>query len=157
WPRIVPTGSGAVNSNGLDWYERLVDALLANGIQPWLTLYHWDLPQPLEDAGGWPVRGTAEAFAYFADVMSKRLGDRVSTWITLNEPWCSAFLGYQLGVHAPGRRDPRLALAASHTLLLAHGQAVNVLRSNAPAARVGITLNPTHVEAATPDEADLAA
>jgi beta-glucosidase len=157
WPRIVPTGSGAPNSAGLDWYERLVDALLESGIQPWLTLYHWDLPQPLEDAGGWPERSTADAFAYYAQVISARLGDRVKSWITLNEPWCSAFLGYQLGIHAPGRRDPRLGLAASHTLLLAHGRAVEVLRSNVPNATIGITLNPTHVEAASSEEADVAA
>jgi beta-glucosidase len=157
WPRIMPTGSGASNAAGLDWYERLVEALLENGIQPWVTLYHWDLPQPLEDAGGWPVRATADAFAAYTEVVGRRLGDRVHTWITLNEPWCSAFLGYQTGEHAPGRRDPRLGLAAAHTLLLAHGRAVEVLRSTSPGARVGIVLNPTHVEPASDDAADVAA
>jgi beta-glucosidase len=157
WPRVIPSGSGAPNAAGLDWYERLVDALLESGIQPWVTLYHWDLPQPLEDAGGWPERATADAFARYAEVVGRRLGDRVRTWATLNEPWCSAFLGYQIGVHAPGRRNPRLALAAAHTLLLAHGRAVEVLRSTSPGARVGIALNPAQVEPASDDEADLAA
>ena len=155
WPRIVPSGSGEPNAAGLDWYERLVDCLLENGMQPWVTLYHWDLPQPLEDAGGWPERATADAFAHYAEVVGRRLGDRVHSWITLNEPWCSAFLGYHTGEHAPGRRGARLALRAAHVLLLAHGRAVQVLRSTSPRARVGIVLNPTHVEAATdgPDDA----
>ena len=157
WPRILPTGSGEPNSVGLDWYERLVDALLAAGIQPWVTLYHWDLPQPLEDAGGWPERTTADAFVRFSEAVSRRLGDRVKNWMTLNEPWCSAFLGYLTGDHAPGRRDPVAALAASHTLLLAHGRAVEVLRSNSPGSSVGIALNPTHVEPATGHDDDVAA
>jgi len=157
WPRIVPDGGHAPNAAGLDWYERLVDGLLESGIQPWATLYHWDLPQPLEDAGGWPERATADAFARYAEVVGQRLGDRVRTWITLNEPWCSAFLGYQYGVHAPGRRDPRLALAATHSLLLAHGRAVESLRSTSPGARVGIVLNPAQVEPATDADADMAA
>jgi beta-glucosidase len=157
WPRILPTGSGTPNAAGLDWYERLVEALLESGIQPWATLYHWDLPQPLEDTGGWPQRATVDAFATYAEVVARRLGDRVHTWITLNEPWCSAFLGYHTGEHAPGRRDPRLGLAASHTLLLAHGRAVEVVRSHSPGARVGIVLNPTHVEPASDDAADMAA
>jgi beta-glucosidase len=154
WPRVLPTGTGTVNTHGLDFYERLVDALLEAGIQPWLTLYHWELPQPLEDAGGWPERATADAFAGFAEVVAHRLGDRVQRWITLNEPWCSAFLGYELGVHAPGRSDPKLAFAAAHNLLLAHGRAVQVLRAKVPNAKVGIVLNPTPVEAATPSEPD---
>ncbi len=157
WPRIIPDGRTEANAAGLDWYERLVDGLLEDGIQPWATLYHWDLPQPLEDAGGWPSAGTADAFAHYAEAVGRRLGDRVHNWITLNEPWCSAFLGYQIGVHAPGKRDPRLALAATHTLLLAHGRAVDILRSTSPGARVGIVLNPAHVEPATTDEADVAA
>jgi beta-glucosidase len=157
WPRIVPDGTGKINAAGLDWYERLVDALLESGIQPWVTLYHWDLPQPLEDAGGWPERATADAFARFAEIVAARLGDRVHTWTTLNEPWCSAFLGYDSGEHAPGRRDARLALAAAHTLLLAHGRAMEVLRALAPRARLGIVLNPTTVEPASAREDDLAA
>ena len=157
WPRILPTGIGTVNAKGLDFYERLVDALLVAGIQPWVTLYHWDLPQPLEDAGGWPERATADAFAGFAEIVARRLGDRVQRWTTLNEPWCSAFLGYELGIHAPGKTDPKLGFAAAHNLLLAHGRAVQVLRSSVPAAQVGIALNPTPVEAATGSAADAAA
>jgi beta-glucosidase len=157
WPRILPKGSGQANVAGLDWYERLVDALLESGIQPWVTLYHWDLPQPLEDAGGWPERATADAFAHYAEVVGRRLGDRVHAWITLNEPWCSAFLGYQTGEHAPGRRDPRLALRAAHVLLLGHGRAVSILRSVSPGARVGIVLNLTHVEPQTEGLHDVAA
>jgi beta-glucosidase len=157
WPRIVPDGKSAPNSAGLDWYERLVDALLAADIEPYITLYHWDLPQPLEDAGGWPERATADAFARYAELVGARLGDRVRNWITINEPWCCAFLGYGSGEHAPGRRDPKLALAASHTLLLAHGRAVQVLRATNAKARIGITLNPVPVEPASDHERDLAA
>ena len=157
WPRILPDGTGEANIQGLDWYERLVDALLEGGIRPWVTLYHWDLPQPLEDRGGWAERATADAFVQLAEAVARRLGDRVGTWSTLNEPWCSAFLGYQLGIHAPGKTDPSLALAASHTLLLGHGRAVEALRAACPAARVGIVLNPSPVEAASDAEADVAA
>jgi beta-glucosidase len=157
WPRIFPDGQGEPNAIGLDWYERLVDALLETGIEPWVTLYHWDLPQALEDLGGWPARGTADAFVRYTEAVSHRLGDRVGHWITLNEPWCSAFLGYQIGEHAPGRRDVRLALQASHTLLLAHGRAVQALRAASPEALIGITLNPTHIEPASSSEADVAA
>jgi beta-glucosidase len=157
WPRIIPDGKSAPNAAGLDWYERLVDALLAANLAPYVTLYHWDLPQPLEDAGGWPVRATADAFATFAEVTTRRLGDRVKNWITVNEPWCCAFMGYGSGEHAPGRTDARLALAASHTLLLAHGKAVQIIRATCPDARVGITLNPVPVEPATLHERDVAA
>ena len=157
WPRILPEGRGRVNEAGLDFYDRLVDALLEAGIEPWLTLYHWDLPQPLEDAGGWPERDTVGAFAEYAGVVARRLGDRVSHWITHNEPWCAAWLGYGSGVHAPGRSSRRDALAAAHNLLLSHGRAVDVLRAEAPEAEVGITLNLYRVDAATDDEADSAA
>ncbi|HEY5952186.1 MAG TPA: GH1 family beta-glucosidase [Kofleriaceae bacterium] len=141
WPRVMPTGRGAVNERGLDFYDRLVDELLAAGIAPVATLYHWDLPQTLEDAGGWPARATAAAFVDYADVVTRRLGDRVSRWITHNEPWCVSVLGYETGEHAPGRRSPAAALAASHHLLLSHGWAVPVIRSNARNCEVGITLN----------------
>jgi beta-glucosidase len=157
WPRILPEGRGRINEAGLDFYERLVEGLLNAGITPWITLYHWDLPQVLEDAGGWTNRATADAFAEYADVLSRRLGDRVKHWITLNEPWCSAFLGYHTGHHAPGRTDHADALQASHTLLLAHGLAVPILRANSAAAQVGITLNLTHAYPATERPADLAA
>ncbi|GAB3132229.1 GH1 family beta-glucosidase [Marisediminicola antarctica] len=128
WPRIVPTGSGAINQAGIDFYSRLVDGLIARGIKPIATLYHWDLPQPLEDAGGWPNRDTAYRFAEYAAVIGQALGDRVETWTTLNEPWCSAYLGYGSGVHAPGRTNGADALAAVHHLNLAHGLALTELR-----------------------------
>jgi beta-glucosidase len=157
WPRIFPVGSGQANAAGLDWYEQLVDALLEAGIEPWLTLYHWDLPQALDDQGGWTNLAVADAFAVYAETIGRRLGDRVRHWITLNEPWCSAFLGYQTGEHAPGKRDPRVALQASHTLLLAHGKAVQALRASVPQASVGVTLNPTLIEAGSDSAADRAA
>jgi beta-glucosidase len=141
WPRVVPDGTGEVNHEGLDFYDRLVDELLGAGITPYATLYHWDLPQALEDGGGWPSRATAEAFADYAAVVAARLGDRVPRFTTLNEPWCSSHLGYRVGVHAPGREDHGAALAAAHHLLLAHGLAVPAIRAAAPATEVGITLN----------------
>jgi beta-glucosidase len=157
WPRILPDGRGTPNEAGLAFYERLVDRLLAAGITPWVTLYHWDLPQPLEDAGGWPRRETAEAFAAYADVVSRRLGDRVRHWITINEPWCVAFLGYHSGVHAPGRTSLPDAVAAAHTLLRGHGLAMQAVRRNVPGARVGIVLNLNLVYPATDSAADRAA
>ncbi|WP_027878487.1 GH1 family beta-glucosidase [Meiothermus cerbereus] len=157
WPRILPLGRGTVNPKGLDFYSRLVDTLLARGITPWVTLYHWDLPQALEDQGGWPERETAYAFAEYTDVVTRHLGDRVKHWITLNEPWCSAYLGYHIGVHAPGRQDLNLSVRASHHLLLAHGLAVPVIRQNVPGAQVGITLNLSPGHPASPDPADVAA
>lgn len=129
WPRIQPTGSGPVNQAGVDFYNRLIDGLLARGIKPVATLYHWDLPQVLEDAGGWPVRETALRFADYADAVGKAFGDRVSVWTTLNEPWCAAYLGYGSGVHAPGRQSGADALAAVHHLNLAHGLGVQALRA----------------------------
>src|SRR3954451_8115734 len=129
WPRIQPDGTGPVNTRGLDFYDRLTDELLGKGIEPLVTLYHWDLPQVLQDRGGWANRETAEAFAEYAQVMYARLGDRVSTWTTLNEPWCSAYLGYASGVHAPGRQEPAAVFAAVHHLLLGHGLAARALRS----------------------------
>ncbi len=142
WPRIQPGGKGPANQAGLDHYERLVDELVARGIMPALTLYHWDLPQELEDSGGWGARDTAARFAEYAELVAERLGDRVPIWTTLNEPWCSAFLGYASGVHAPGRTDPALALRAAHHLLLAHGLGTDALRAALPAsAQVSITLN----------------
>ncbi|HLG51403.1 MAG TPA: GH1 family beta-glucosidase [Chloroflexota bacterium] len=154
WPRILPRGRGGVNERGLAFYDRLVDGLLAADITPWVTLYHWDLPQPLEDAGGWPSRSTADAFVEYVNIVSRRLGDRVKNWITLNEPWCVAFLGYLTGEHAPGRRDLRAALAATRTLLAAHGRAVPILRANSAGARVGITLNLAAVYPASDSPAD---
>lgn len=129
WPRIQPPGTGERNQLGIDFYNRLLDGLLERGITPVVTLYHWDLPQPLEDAGGWPNRETAERFAEYAKICGEEFGDRVSQWTTLNEPFCSAYLGYSLGVHAPGRRNPVDALKAAHTLNLAHGLALQALSS----------------------------
>lgn len=141
WPRVQPGGVGPANQRGLDFYRRLIDELLGAGIQPWLTLYHWDLPQPLEDTGGWPARDTAYRFADYVELVAAALGDRVRYWTTVNEPWCSAFLGYGSGEHAPGRSAPTDALYAAHHLLLAHGLAVERVRSAAPDAQCGISPN----------------
>jgi len=155
WPRVIPNGTGAVEPRGLDFYERLVDALLERGIAPYATLYHWDLPQPLQDAGGWPNRDTVDAFVAYADAVTARLGDRVAAYATLNEPWCSAFLGYAVGQHAPGLSDHALGLQAAHHLLLAHGSALEVMRANAPATQHGIVLNltPAYPASDTPEDA----
>ncbi|MGA4987017.1 GH1 family beta-glucosidase [Nonomuraea bangladeshensis] len=156
WPRVQPGGSGGLNEPGAAFYDRLIDGLLARGIAPVATLYHWDLPQELEDAGGWPARDTALRFAEYARLMGERYGDRVHTWITLNEPWCSAYLGYASGVHAPARTDPAAALAAVHHLNLGHGLAVQALRSTAARdARMSVTLNLHHVRGVS--EADAVA
>ena len=140
WPRILPAGRGKVNQAGIDFYSRLVDGLLEAGIQPFPTLYHWDLPQGLQDEGGWEARSTAEAFVEYADVLSRHLGDRVNHWITHNEPFSVAVMGYQKGEHAPGLTNTPASLKVIHHLLLSHGWAVPVLRRNSPDAEVGITL-----------------
>jgi beta-glucosidase len=155
WPRIIPDGTGPVNPAGLDFYDRLVDGLLERGIDPVVTLYHWDLPQALEDRGGWADRSTADAFAAYVEAVADRLGDRVPMWVTINEPWVAAMLGYVLGTHAPGRRDVRDGLLAGHHLLLAHANAVQVLRRVGGA--VGITLNVTDVVPASDRPEDAAA
>ncbi|MFJ5263664.1 GH1 family beta-glucosidase [Streptomyces sp. NPDC088387] len=158
WSRVQPTGRGPAVQRGLDFYRRLVDELLAHGIRPTITLYHWDLPQELEDAGGWPARETAYRFAEYAAIVGEALGDRVEQWITLNEPWCSAFLGYGSGVHAPGRTDPLAALRAAHHLNLAHGLGTSALRSVLPARNgVAVSLNSSVVRPLSQDPADLAA
>ena len=149
WPRVVPDGR-TVNPAGLDFYSRLVDELLAAGITPWLTLYHWDLPQALEDAGGWPERDTALRFVDYAAAVHDALGDRVHYWTTLNEPWCSAFLGYAAGVHAPGRTEPQAALRAAHHLLLGHGLVTQELRRRDPDLSLGLTLNFTDTQPLDP-------
>ncbi len=141
WPRVLPAGSGALNPPGLAFYDRLVDGLLDAGIEPYPTLYHWDLPQRLQDRGGWPARTTAEAFVEYTDVVTRTLGDRVRTWITVNEPWVAAEHGYLTGVHAPGHRDRDEYFRAAHHLLLAHGWSLPVIRRNCPGARVGIALD----------------
>jgi len=158
WPRVIPDGIGAVNPAGLDFYDRLVDALLAAGIEPYVTLYHWDLPQALQDKGGWPNRDSVGWFTDYAAVVSARLGDRVHYWITHNEPHVAAFEGYGTGRHAPGLCDPKAALQAAHHLLLSHGLAVPVLRENGDErTQVGITLNLTWVDAASDRPADVEA
>jgi len=166
WPRAQPGGEGPASASGLDFYRRLVDELLDKGIEPVVTLYHWDLPQELEDRGGWPVRETAERFADYTALVGAALGDRVRRWVTVNEPWCASMLGYAGGIHAPARTEPGAAVAAAHHLLLGHGLAVDVLRSlvTAPAepghdtsgraatagnpVEIGITVNPYPVHAA---------
>jgi beta-glucosidase len=154
WPRVQPGGRGKANPAGLGFYERLVDELLANEIDPWVTLYHWDLPQELEDAGGWPARDTAYRFADYAMLVFDRLSDRVRSWTTLNEPWCSAMLGYAYGRQAPGRQDYPAALHAAHHLLLGHGLAAQRIRATGKPVDLGITLNMGHSEPATDSEAD---
>jgi beta-glucosidase len=141
WPRVIPAGRGPVDPAGLDFYDRLVDELMARGIAPYATLYHWDLPQTLEDAGGWPDRSTAHAFADYASVVAGRLGDRVGHFATINEPHIVSDHGYRTGEHAPGRVEPDAAVAAAHHLLLAHGLGVQAIRAQAPASSAGIVLN----------------
>jgi beta-glucosidase len=156
WPRVQPDGRGAISQSGLDFYRSLVDRLLDAGVEPVITLYHWDLPQALEDAGGWPARETAYRFSEYAAAMGGALGDRVRRWSTICEPWCVSMLGYASGIHAPGRSEPGAAVAAAHHLLLAHGLAVDALRaavSRQP--EIAITVNPYPVVAASASEADV--
>ncbi|WP_341976240.1 GH1 family beta-glucosidase [Microbacterium sp. LTA6] len=150
WSRVRPDG-GAVNAKGVDFYKRLVDELLGKDIVPWLTLYHWDMPQALELHGGWTNRDTVSRFLEYADTMHDALGDRVHYWTTLNEPWCSSFLSYTAGVHAPGRMDVGDGMLAAHHLLLAHGKTVQELRTRDPKLELGITLNLTVADPADPD------
>jgi beta-glucosidase len=145
WPRVIPTGTGAVNPAGLAFYDKLVDRLLENGIRPLATLYHWDLPQALGDRGGWLNRDVAQWFAEYTAVTVGALGDRVKHWTTLNEPWCSSILSYSIGNHAPGHHDPLEGMVAAHHLMLAHGTAVPVIREHCPDGEASITLNPTQV------------
>jgi beta-glucosidase len=154
WSRVLPAGGSRPNPKGIDFYSRLVDGLLERGIEPWLTLYHWDLPQEFEDAGGWPNRDTAQRFCEYAVTLHDALGDRVNRWTTLNEPWCSAFLGYASGDHAPGRTENTAdSIPAMHHLLLAHGLAARELKTRG--AEVGITLNLYAVTPETGSDADL--
>jgi beta-glucosidase len=141
WSRLLPSGRGRANPAGLDFYDRLVDTLLEAGIQPFVTLFCWDLPQALQDEGGWTKRSIVDAFVELVDLASRRLGDRVQAWATLNEPWVVAQFGYERGAHPPGYTNAHLALLASHHLLLAHARALPVLRRNSPKAQAGIVLN----------------
>ncbi|MEO3747559.1 GH1 family beta-glucosidase [Plantactinospora sp. B5E13] len=158
WPRVVPDGTGPVNPAGLAFYDRLVDGLLTVGIRPLVTLYHWDLPQALQDRGGWPERATAEAFAEYAGLVAGRLGDRVTDWVTVNEPLCISWIGHLEGKMAPGERDLTRAIATSHHVLLGHGLATAAIRAASPTpASVGIVLNPSPCEPASDRPEDVAA
>ena len=157
WPRLQPEGRGMPLQAGLDYYSRLVDSLLEAGIEPWASLYHWDLPLALEEAGGWPARDTALRYAEYAEICFRFLGGRVKRWATLNEPWCSAILGYKTGEHAPGRRDAKAAYRAVHHLLLGHGLAVRAFRATGLPGEIGIVVNPATPRPATARPADLAA
>ena len=157
WPRIIPNGRGEVNQAGLDFYDRLVDELLAHEIEPFATLFHWDSPQALEDAGGWRARETAEALVAYAEIVANWLGDRVRHWITHNEPWVYAWIGHAWGLHAPGHESEAEAVAVAHHLLLSHGWAVEAIRRASPDARVGITLNLAQIYPATDTPEDEAA
>ncbi|MET7675231.1 GH1 family beta-glucosidase [Streptomyces seoulensis] len=157
WPRVMPGGDGPVNPKGLAFYDELTDALLEAGITPSVTLYHWDLPQVLQDRGGWPERDTAEHFAAYASAVAERLGDRVTHWATLNEPLCSAWIGHLEGKMAPGWTDLTAAVRASYHLLLGHGLATQAIRAAAPGAEIGIVTNLSTVHAATDSPEDMAA
>jgi beta-glucosidase len=157
WTRILPEGLGAVNILGLDFYSRLVDELLEAGIQPKCTLFHWDLPQRLQDLGGWPWRDTADHFADYARIVFDHLGDRVRLWATHNEPWVSSFLGHAHGLHAPGLCDYSKAYQAAHHLLLSHGKAVQVFRQGGYPGRIGLMLNLNSLVPASDREEDVAA
>jgi beta-glucosidase len=157
WPRIQPTGSGAPNQKGLDHYDRLVDALLEAKIRPLPTLYHWDLPQALEDKDGWPNRDLAQRLADYAGIVATALGDRVSSWAIFNEPWIFTYLGYYLGVHAPGRTSFPDFLRATHVVNLAQGLAFRAIKAARPGAKVGTAFNTTHAQPKTPSDADAAA
>jgi beta-glucosidase len=158
WPRIQPEGSGSANQKGLDYYKRLVDGLRERSIMPMLTLYHWDLPQVLEDRGGWTSRETSSRFAEYAGIVHEALADMVPFWITLNEPWVSAWLGYDMGIHAPGKKSAGAALSATHHLLLAHGLALETMRSlGYEDNRLGITLNLSPVRPASESAEDAGA
>ena len=157
WSRLQPSGDGALNAEAIEFYASVLSGLARRGIRPLVTLYHWDFPQPLEDAGGWPERETAYRFAEFARLVLRHLGHLAQDWITLNEPWCSSFLGYGTGAHAPGRTDYRAAVAAAHHLNLAHGLALAAIRSERPDARVGITNIVTEIHPASDSAQDAAA
>lgn len=147
WPRVLPQGTGTPNAPGLDFYDRLVDTLLAANIRPFATLYHWDLPQALQNRGGWLNRGIIGWFSDYTELVTKRLGDRVKDWITINEPIVISMLGYRDGVHAPGMRDETAAYLAAHHTLLAHAAGMGVIRANVPNAQAGITIDNAYVMA----------
>ncbi|WP_138494666.1 GH1 family beta-glucosidase [Paenibacillus pinistramenti] len=155
WPRIIPDGDGAVNQEGLDYYHRLVDELLANGIEPMCTLYHWDLPQALQDKGGWESRETIAAFVRYAETMFKSFEGKIKNWLTFNEPWCVSFLSNELGAHAPGKTDFQAALDVAHHLLVAHGETVKRFRELGTEGSIGIAPNTEWFEPFTNSQEDI--
>lgn len=154
WPRIIPEGYGKVNQKGIDFYNRVIDELLHHGLRPFVTLYHWDLPQTLEDAGGWPKRELAEYYRDYAELVAQSFGDRVKHWIVFNEPWVFTVLGYLLGIHAPGRSEPTQALRATHVVNLAQGMAVRALREHGRPEAVGtaFSMQPCYPKSDTPED-----
>ena len=154
WPRVIPNGVGSINQKGIDFYDRLIDGALERGIEPWPTLYHWDLPQALQDRGGWMVRESADWFAEYAHAMAERFSDRVKNWMTINEPFCSAWLGHLSGVMAPGIKNLEKAVAASHHLLLGHGKAVLAIKDVKKSTKVGVVLNFTPAVPASDSQED---
>lgn len=155
WPRLFPKGDGVREERGFAFYNRLIDALIKAGIKPLITLYHWDLPQPLEDKGGWANREIVDSFAAYARACAESFGDRVDSWITLNEPWCVSWLGYSNGVHAPGKKDFKLAIAASHHTALAHAAALRTIKEVIPSARVGIAVNMNNIHNESPENQEV--
>jgi beta-glucosidase len=155
WSRLFPQGDSAREERGFNFYNRLIDALIAADIEPMVTLYHWDLPQALEDKGGWANRDIVKSFEDYATACAVAFGDRITTWITLNEPWCVSWLGYSNGVHAPGKRDFNLAIAASHHTALAHASAARAIRKVRPNAVVGLTVNMNNIHNESPDDQDV--
>ena len=155
WTRLFPNGDSVREERGFDFYNRLIDALVAAGIEPMVTLYHWDLPQALEDKGGWANRDVVKAFEEYATACAEAFGDRISTWITINEPWCVSWLGYSNGVHAPGKKDFNLAVAASHHTALAHAAATRAIKKTWPNATVGLTVNMNNIHNESPNDQDV--
>lgn len=155
WPRLFPQGDSVREERGFDFYNRLIDALVAADIEPMVTLYHWDLPQALEDKGGWSNRSIVDAFAHYAEACAEAFGDRITTWITLNEPWCVSWLGYSNGVHAPGKKDFNLAIAASHHTALAHAAGARAIRKIRPNAQVGLTVNMNNIHNESPENPEV--
>lgn len=155
WPRLFPQGNLAREERGFEFYNRLIDALIAAGIEPMATLYHWDLPQALEDTGGWANRNIVKAFSDYAGACAQAFGDRITTWITLNEPWCISWLGYSNGVHAPGKKDFNLAIAASHHTALAHAAGARAIRRVCPQASIGLTVNMNNIHNESPEDQEV--
>ncbi|MCA0983743.1 beta-glucosidase [Halobacillus yeomjeoni] len=155
WPRVIPEGTGELNPKGVAYYHNLIDELIENGIEPMITLYHWDLPQVLQDKGGWESRETTDAFQQYAEAMFKEFGEKVNKWITINEPWCASFLSNYLGIHAPGKTDLQAGVDVAHNLLLAHGKAVKSFRELVPEGEIGYAPNATWLEPFSPAEEDV--